>query len=56
MPMIMKENQNFNAPDDYRDDFLGKNRSGKKVRAKPQETSQDTLPQRKRTQDLGDSL
>ena len=52
----MKENQNFYDPDDYRDDFLGRNRSGKTVRTKSQETVSDTLPQRKRTQDLGDSL
>ena len=54
--MIMEKDQNFANPDDYRDDFLGRNRSGKKVRKEPQGTDADTLPQRKRTQDLDDSL
>lgn len=54
--MIMNENQNFCDPGDLRDDFLGRNRSGKKVRKEPQGTDADTLPQRKRTQDLDDSL
>ena len=52
----MKQNRELYDSDDFRDDLLGKNHSKRLTDKTPQENPSDTLPRRKRTKDLGDSL